>query len=203
MRLARTTVARAATDAVSRLSPAPPGWLAPWWDLFTSASAGDEAQVRSAVGRPPSCAGSAGLGAGASCLNRRRMRMSLGTPVADGPPPVDAPFPSRPTWPEVPDKPPLSALPFPAALAFPGRQGGRQPPVQTAGSPSDGAGATVIRPARGPVSGATTHVTGPGLAGERLPTRACRRRRTPFTATSARSGPGLIDNQPIDERRRL
>jgi hypothetical protein len=201
MMLARTTVARAATDAVSRLSPCHrmAGSLVGPVHL---GQRGDEAHARSAVGRSPSCAGSAGLGAGASCLNRRRMRMSLGTPVADGPPPVDAPFPSRPTWPEFPDKPPLSALLFPAALAFPGRQG-----APTAGpdgrKPSDGAGATVIRPARGPVSAATTHVTGPGLAGERLPTRACRRRRTPCTAISAGSGPGLIDNQPIDERRRL
>jgi hypothetical protein len=94
--------------------------------------------------------------------------MSLGTPVADGPPPVDAPFPSRPTWPEVQTNLRSQRCSFPQPL--PSRDGkGRQPPVQTAGRPSDGAGATVIRPARGPVNGATTHVTGPGLAGERPP----------------------------------
>jgi hypothetical protein len=40
-------------------------------------------------GRVP---GLLGLGAGGSGLSRRRMGMSLGTPVADCPPPVDAPF---------------------------------------------------------------------------------------------------------------
>jgi len=114
--------------------------------LLASASACNTPRSRSSVRRPRSRAAPAGLDAGASRLNRRSMKMSLGTPAADSPPPVDAPPPIEANMAGHPQtRPHLPGLPLPhAPLASLGRQW-RKRPVQTAERPWAGAGTTVAR----------------------------------------------------------
>jgi hypothetical protein len=199
-----TTVARAATDAVSRLSPRHRKWLT----LFAWASAGNDAEARSAVRGARSGAGSAGLGVGASGPNGRRMRMSLGTPVADSPPLVDARPPIEADMAGRPQtRSRLSGLPFLCGLL---RGEGRMPTPVPMAERSWGRG-RVPRSLAGrhlawgwSASDDTRHR--PGLAGERQPDRPVADASCRSLRRAARSGghPGLIDNEPsTDERRRL
>jgi hypothetical protein len=116
------------------------------------------------------------------------MRMSLGTPVADGPPPVDALFPIEADMAGNSGRVLVfRGLPFPRGLAF-GEGNGAAPDPDGPKDPGGRGGydghLPGRRPAWGLVCAATTHVA--VLAGERLPDRYVAPRRSP--AKSVRGG---------------